>query len=304
MANITVVIPTHNRSNLLNRAIQSIQSIFDDATVIIGDNSNIQYQAENQHIADQYRNCKYLDLSQYEANLPKVYKCMLSAATTEYVLPLDDDDVLVNKKTHSLALKIIAQKKCLVSFNTIEIESHASLLNANRFVEITDIDKLPLFWNGQFQTGAMYYNRKDLLMAIDKWQTSSNVFDLSHDECWAMLCMAQCRKCCHIPAVGLQVQRCFSGSMARHLALFSSRDYIDKMADMLSLSYETRQKWKTIQIRELKQICQNENLKYNDVFENKNAFIIDDFISTHCQDMDYNSLKASIIRMLKDIYDI
>lgn len=305
MITSAIVIPTHNRPFFLARAIQSIYSIFDsiDVDIIIGDNSCIKYQKENRYIASQYK-CQYLDLSLHEANLPYIYQCMLQSTAADYVLPLDDDDVLVNKKLHRLAHKVIIQKKCLVSFNTKQIEDNISLLHSRDLVEINDINMLPLFWNGHFQTGAMYYNRIDLLNAIRQWQTPSNIFDLSHDECWAMLCMNLCKKCVHIPFVGLKVQRELSGSILKEMALFSSRNYIDRMSDMLNLANQTRQQWKDIQLRELKEICQSENLKYSDVFENKKLTYVDDFISKSNKDGNCYDLKQTVMQMLKDIYDI
>lgn len=301
MTSIAVVIPTHNRPQYLSRALQSVYSIFDGIDIVVGDNSNSQYQNENKSIASIF-NCTYLDLSSHEANLPYVYKQMLKSTIADYVLPLDDDDVLGNKKLHQLASSVINTKKCLVSFNTMQIENHTSLLHSRNLVEIDDLNKLPLFWNGQFQTGAMYYNRLDLLSAIEQWETASNIFDLSHDECWALICMNACKKCIHLPFVGLHAQRCQSGSTSKELALFSSRDYIDRMSSMLNLSYSTRQQWKAIQLRELRQICQSENLTYADVFDNKKLSIVDNFIANSSKDANCYSLKQTVISMLKEIY--
>ena len=98
MAMVSILIPTHNRTAQLQRAIQSVRDAFTNIDIIVGDNSSIQSAIEQNIVISKKYNCKYLALHQYEANIYKVYLCLLEASNASHVLILEDDDILVNPK--------------------------------------------------------------------------------------------------------------------------------------------------------------------------------------------------------------
>lgn len=72
---------------------------------------------------------------------------MLKHVKTPYVLPLDDDDILINSKLHKLALSIMLKHNAFVSFNTIQT-NNIEILNKKRFFYTTDLNVIPTFWDG------------------------------------------------------------------------------------------------------------------------------------------------------------
>ena len=297
---ISIIVPTHSRPNLLNDSLSSARKIFGDGVdIIVGGNCN-EYQQQNKDVSQKY-NCKYLNLVEYEANIPQIYLNMLYEAKSKIILPLDDDDMLTNRKLHYLAKKIAIRNNALVSFNTCQYENSQYLLNINRYIDTNDINKLPILWNGQFQTGLMYYNREILIEAIKKWKTSINVLDMSHDECWAMICMSIQQRYVHIPSIGLIVRKNSSQSVMKKFAMFSSRRYIDEMANMLHLSETTKIIWKSIQLRELRQICEY-NVDANDVFSHTKFAEIEKMISQYSHNKSYKQLRCSVLKILNE-YD-
>lgn len=292
---LTVIVPTHSRPNLLDDALSSARKIFGNIPIIVGGNS-LEFQQKNNDVSQKH-GCKYLDLTEYEANIPQIYLSMLYEANSKLILPLDDDDVLDNKKLHNLAIRIAIKNNALVSFNTCQYENRQQLLYVNKYIDTNDINKLPILWNGQFQTGSAYYNKEVLINAIKRWKTPINVLDMSHDECWAMICMHLQKKYIHIPSVGLVVRKSQSQSMMKNFAIFSSRSYIDELSDMLSLDDGTRNAWKCIQIRELMQMC-GCNIDANDVFSCSKFHEIEKIISQYSCNKNYRQLRQIVLGML------
>lgn len=292
---LTIVVPTHSRPDLLDNALSSARQIFNDIQIIVGGNSS-EFQQQNKNVSQKY-SCKYLNLVEYEANIPQIYLNMLYETKSQFILPLDDDDILINKRLHYLAIKMAIKNNALVSFNTCQYENKQHLLYINRYIDINNINKLPLLWNGQFQTGSAYYNREILIEAIKKWKTPTNVLDMSHDECWAMICAYIQKRYIHIPSIGLMVRKNISQSMIKNFAIFSSRSYIDDMANMLHLDDITRNKWKSIQLRELSDIC-NYKPNMSNVLLQYKYNKIEKIISSHYTDSSYKFLRQIILKML------
>ena len=75
---------------------------------------------------------------------------MLNEAKSKIILPLDDDDILVNSRLHHLAFMIAMKNNALVTFNACHYENNEPLLNINRYVDTNEMNELPILWNGQF----------------------------------------------------------------------------------------------------------------------------------------------------------
>lgn len=297
---LTIVVPTHSRPHLLNDALSSARKMFRDGVDIIVGGNSLEFQQQNIDISNKY-DCRYLDLSEYEANIPQIYLHMLNEAKSKIILPLDDDDILVNSRLHHLAFMIAMKNNALVTFNACHYENNEPLLNINRYVDTNEMNELPILWNGQFQTGLMYYDRKTLIDAIERWKTKINVFDVSHDECWAMICMNIQKRYIHIPKIGLLVRKNESQSMMKQLAIFSSRHYIDEMTSMLNLSDDVKNKWKSIQLKELGQIC-GQRLDEDHVFSNDRYDAIEKYISCYSDLKNYKQLRCNVLKMIDETY--
>ena len=66
---LTIVVPTHSRPHLLNDALSSARKMFRDGVDIIVGGNSLEFQQQNIDISNKY-DCRYLDLSEYEANIP------------------------------------------------------------------------------------------------------------------------------------------------------------------------------------------------------------------------------------------
>ena len=302
---VTILIPFHNRKQLLIRALKSIKSIYSDINIIIGDNSSINYDSINT-IAKQY-NCIVLNLRQYEANLPLVYKIMLDYVNTPYVLVCDDDDILVNKKIHNSIINMLSNYvkhnifPC-VSFLSYDLnlkysKNNIIVLNAN------DIKKynIPKLWNGQFQTGLMYFPTKYLIQSINIWNNNNleRSFDLSHDECWALLSIQLANKYIHVSSIGMIPDRSVSESLNPYLSIFSCRSYIKDIAQILHKSIDWINIYESIQYKEISDII-NKHINKNIIFNNNKLMQINKYIiSCFSQKIPAYLIKKQLLSILE-----
>lgn len=294
---LSIIIPTHNRKELLLQAIASVKHIFgDNIKIIVGDNSSYDYEDLND--INCIHNVHVLNLRKYEANLPFVYQKMISYAHSSYVLPLDDDDLLDNSCLHLKILSMLKNKKHIcMSFNT-KLYDEKPLLDIKNMHIVNDINKVPELWNGNFQTGAMYYYADDLMHAINIFSNIATAFDLSHDECWAMYCISKSQYTCHFPSIGLIVRRHQSMSSSKGLSLFSSRSYISNVCTHLDINANIQKLWEKIQLRELNDICQFK-VNHDDVFGNKVLLNIEKTISNMI--INGKSYKYAKSQLLKNV---
>ena len=296
---ISILIPAHNRSIQLSRAVQSVRKLFSNIEIFIGDNSSDAHAIEqNIAISRQYK-CKYLSLYQYEANIYKVYLCLLEASSTSHILILEDDDMLVNKKTHALAQQIAIAQNSVVSFNIIDT-THVKLLYSNKMLQTSEIDRIPLFWNGQFQMGTTYFNRQALINAIQYWCKPDNILDFSNDECLTLLCIKQQKKYVHLPFVGSIIDKSFSISLSKEWSIFSCRKYIDVISQILNIDHSIVQKWKQIQLKELAELREMP-IQYEDVFNNSRLTDVEKYIIGNLNTMPLPIIRQNATKMLYNI---
>lgn len=299
MAMISILIPTHNRTAQLQRAIQSVRDAFTDIDIIVGDNSSIQSAIEQNIVISKKYNCKYLALHQYEANIYKVYLCLLEASNASHVLILEDDDILVNPKTHILAQNMAMSQNCIVSFNAIDEKSNR-LLYKDRLFQTTTLSQLPIFWNGQFQMGVAYYNKKCLIDAINEWCKPDNTLDFSNDECLVLLCMAKQKKYAHLPFVGSVIDKTESISHSKEWSIFACRKYIDTISHMLGIDQHVIEKWKQIQLRELVELC-GKDLAFDDVFANSSLMDVEKYIVSQLDSVPLPIVRQNATQLLQNI---
>lgn len=300
MPMISILIPTHNRTTQLQRAIQSVRNSFNSIDIIVGDNSSSQSMIEQNIALSKKYNCTYLDLYQYEANIYKVYLCLLEASNASHVLILEDDDILVNPKIHILAQNMAVSQNCIVSFNTIDEKSNR-LLHKDRLFQTNIINQLPIFWNGQFQMGVAYYNKKYLIDAINYWCKPDNILDFSNDECLALLCMAKQKKYVHLPFLGSVIDKSESISHSKEWSIFACRKYIDIISHVLGIDQCTIEKWKQIQLRELIELCKKD-LAFNDVFANSNLIDVENYIISQLNNTPLPIIRQNATQLLYNIF--
>lgn len=300
--NVSILIPTHNRANKLERAIKSVRALFNDIEIIIGDNSSILDQQQKNYYTSKKYNCKYLDLLKYEADIYYVYLCMLIAAKTPYVFILEDDDILINLNVHLLAQKIISKHNCVVSFNIIDNHQN-KLLYSNRMFKTTSIDDIPIFWNGQYQMGVSYYNRQCLIHAINVWCNPSNILNFSNDECLTLLCINQMKKYIHIPFIGSIIDKTDSISISKEWSIFACRQYIDIISDILHINKNTVERWKQIQLKELSDLC-GTNVCYDDVYNNYKLMDVEKYIVTQLKYKKLSIIRQEATILLQNILNI
>lgn len=85
---LTILLPTHNRPHLYQRALTSVlNQIPKGVQVIVNNDSNDITEISHPQVKYYYNNYN---------NLSDVYKFLLSTATTSYVYFLEDDDYLKN----------------------------------------------------------------------------------------------------------------------------------------------------------------------------------------------------------------
>lgn len=97
MSKIDVVIPTHNRTNLLKRILDYYKLKGADFNFIIADSSTPENKAKNKKLINQYSNLKILYLDKFSPVLEQHYKFaeMVKYIKSRYCVFCADDDFVV-----------------------------------------------------------------------------------------------------------------------------------------------------------------------------------------------------------------
>lgn len=237
---LTVVVPTHNRIDLLYRCISSIKHIFPTIKIIIGDNSSTDYPDITMFNNDS--SITVINTRKHEGNIYIAYKSIIEKSKTKYTLIVEDDDMLINAKLHYRIIDIIKNNTAVISFAGITDTNEKTLYNkySGNFFNI------PSFWNGEFQFGLCYYPTNELLHAINKWFNYDpvNIIDGTFDEAIALLTIQNIKKYYHIPEIGERIYtntNNMSWNNPKH-RIFSHCKYIDHLTQLLHMS----NKWNLI----------------------------------------------------------
>ena len=272
---LTIVVPTHNRIKELMRCIDSIMHIFPNINIIIGDNSNIAYHKIDNDMFNN-NNIQIINLRNDEGNIFYVYKTIVEAVKTPYVLIVEDDDYLINSDIHYSIINDFIEKNnnIVVSFSGIT-ETNEYVLNHIFFGTFFDI---PFFWNGNFQFGLCYYPTNNLLSSIIEWFhfDQTHILDGSYDEAIALLTIQKSKKYIHIPKVG-EIIGIFTDNMSWNNSknrIFSSSTYIDDLSKILHMPKSWNYKYKLCQMHDMHD--EYDNISYDFLFNNKDLIDIRD----------------------------
>lgn len=302
MPSVSILIPTYNRPMQLAQAVKSVRNTLDNVeSIIIGDNSDKQGIADQNIMTAKEYKCKYLPLYQHACNLYKVHICMLSETNSRHVLILNDDDILVNSRLHTLAQKIVTTQNSVVSFNLVD-KNYSKLLYKEQMFQTSSVDDVPLFWDGQFQIGATYYNRKCLLDSMNEWYNPHNILDFQFDECVTLLCIDKQRKYIHLPFTGSIIDKSNSMSISKTWSIFACRRYIDDIASKLKIRFTTCEQWKQIQLRELNDLCGG-NLSFDDVFSNDSLMAVEQYIADNLEKLPLSIIIQNASQKLQNIFE-
>lgn len=272
MNNLTIIIPTYNRYNMLLNCISSIRNIYNDVQIIVGDSSKIK----NEDVLQQLKSVDkllYVDLFKYERNLYMIFLSLLKLVKTEYVLIVEDDDQLVNQKTHYSICKLLNDFHYKVlTFSTVLVYNNKEkkfLTNSFQYSDKTKLD-VPFFWNGEFQFGNTYFDTKLLIECFEQWCSCNleRIFDGSIDEAITLLAIYHSNSYFHFNDIGLQIGIAEDNVSWNNLlrTMYSSQTYIDDLAVAMNMNNAWRQQYKAIQLREIQSLCPD--VQYNDVFQN------------------------------------
>lgn len=96
MKKLDLIIPTHNRTNLLKRILDYYKEAGQDFNFIIADSSNSYNKKINKTLVNQYQDLKILYLDKFEEKLPQHVKFakMVRYAESKYVCFCADDDFI------------------------------------------------------------------------------------------------------------------------------------------------------------------------------------------------------------------
>lgn len=88
---ISIIIPTRNQSEMLNRCVSSIitQSAYDNYEIVVVDNNS----DEDLHL-DTYKNVRIISYA-HEYNFAKIYNYAISQVTSEYIIMLNNDTEVI-----------------------------------------------------------------------------------------------------------------------------------------------------------------------------------------------------------------
>ena len=266
---LTILVPTHNRLELLLNAIESIYKIFGNIQIIIADNSSMHY-----HSLPKFKsNVNVINVRQHEGDLAIVFKALIDNAKTKYSLIVQDDDVLVNKQLHQKIYHTLKYNNGVMSFAAKASKTNEMFLKLAFCGKFYDI---PSFWHGNFQFGMCYYPTQALKYAVHRWFDDSHqyrIFEQSYDEAIALLAIAKAQRYTHCSDIGMDIginndNMSWNNILYR---IYSSVTYIDDLASMLVLSSSWKENYKNIQFLDI--IDDYPNISKRDIFNNK--FILD-----------------------------
>ena len=261
---LTILIPTHNRLDLLLKAICSIRTIFADVQIIVADNSSIHYSK----LPNLGSNIQIIDTRQYEGDISIVFKALINNVNTKYSLIVQDDDILVNAQFHQKMYQLLNSNRHVMSFAAYVPKTNDIFLKHAFYGTFYGI---PSFWHGNFQFGMCYYPTYALKYAIHKWFDINHeyrIFEQSYDEAIALLAIAKSKGYTHFSEIGMNIgvnndNMSWNNILYR---IYSSVTYIDDVADLLKLPNKWRDNYKDIQFLDI--IDEFKNVSKDDIFNN------------------------------------
>lgn len=259
---LTIIIPTCNRQHLIANCITSAIDIFgENAQYVVGDSSKKNILS---YILPFKNFVKYISLQHLNGNMYEIYNSLLNSVKTEYVLILEDDDVLINKKFHLSALKQLDQYDML-SFAAIDIHDNKYLCD----VDTSSIANMIVSWNGEYQFGTTYFKTNLLKLAFKKWFSDySHAFIYSSDEALAIISMANAHKIhFHNSNIGMKIGINNDNLSWNNLqfSIYSTYSYITDIANIVKLDKDTLIKYRQIQLLEL-QTMTDKKLTMQNIF--------------------------------------
>ena len=171
MKKVSVIIPTHKRSNSLIRAINSVlnQSYKNIEIIVVDDNDqNSDYRKNNEKKLSIYRNDKRVIYLKHEKNMNGACarNTGIKKATGDYITFLDDDDYFLKERIEKLVNKLEQCKNyqgCYTSVIYIQKDKIIKKLNALKNGNLKwDL----LNQNSFFGTGSNIFLRKEVIKKI------------------------------------------------------------------------------------------------------------------------------------------
>ena len=145
---VSIYIPTHNRSQLLCRAIDSLlaQSYSNIEILVCSDGSTDDTDERMAQYCSNYSHIYYLKNEQPQGACKARNKC-IQAAQGEYITGLDDDD-LFHPKRVELLLKhfdpeysFLCSQGCEIDLNTVNVDFNTAELTCSKY-ELINLSKL------------------------------------------------------------------------------------------------------------------------------------------------------------------
>ena len=249
MLKLTIIIPTYKRNKLVESCLSSAVSIFkDNAHYIVGNSYNDDIASV---IRSKFCNhdVKYLDLQKYECDMHQIYRKLLDNVETEYVLILEDDDILVNQCLHQHILDQIDAYDLITFASTDGTNTYMA-----KFSYSDDWQEIPVLWNGEYQLSMTYFKTSILREAFDIWfEDAANTFIYSSDEALALIVASKAKQLNHFNEIGLKIGIQNDNLSWNNLpfSVYSTCSYIDSIRKLLNIRKDIVQKYKHIQLNEL-----------------------------------------------------
>lgn len=291
---LTIIIPTCDRHQLIAQCIASAMNIFGkDACYIVGDSGKISAKPYILQFKD---SIEYLPLQHLNSDMYRIYNTLLNAVKTEYVLVLEDDDILVNKEFHLTVLNMLDQHD-IVSFAAKDIFNNTYLTN----VDTSSISNMILSWNGEYQFGTTYFNTNLLKFAFEKWFSDySHTFIYSSDEALAIIATDHARrKHIHFNDIGMMIGINNDNLSWSNLqfSMYATYSYINDIADIVNISKNTLDMYKQIQLAEL-QTLTSKHLTIENVFLSKYIMRLHRKVKAMIDHMPCSFIKKYIYNMM------
>jgi hypothetical protein len=140
---VSIVIPCYNQAHFLKDAIESaLNQTYKNIEVIVVDDGS---QDDVKSVVDQYPTVQYI--RQDNKGLPGARNTGISAATGEWILPLDSDDA-IESDWIQVATGMVKDEHDIITTNVQHCDA--------------EMKKLPYVWNLKYTTPQALFNANDL----------------------------------------------------------------------------------------------------------------------------------------------
>lgn len=179
MPKVSIIVPCYNRIKYTKEAIQSIfdQTFTDWELIIINDFSEENFD----NVINEYKKDPRVHYIKNERNLgiPTTRNLGLRIAKGEYIAPLDNDDIWLDKNKLEEQVRFLDQNKeyALISTQMKYINSEGKIVGNPRCYKTTDFEiKKNLLLRNQFiQSGILF--RKDVALEVGGYNEKYNVWE-------------------------------------------------------------------------------------------------------------------------------